>query len=1168
MNLQTYCGQFNAIVRTGNLFIQPLSRALPVIFAFKTLLIMKLAAFLLLVTCLKVSAGANAQSVSLSLSDVPLTTVFKEIRKQTGYEFLYNVQMIRKANKVSLKVTNAPLEKVLALCFNNQPLSFKIIDKTIIVNERPGELPELKKQEPDFISIKGRILSSAGEPLPGASITVKNGAKGVTSDDNGDFYIEANMGDVLVVSLIGFVTQEIKIDKNTMSVILERSENEMSQIVVTALGIKKEKKAVGYGVQDVKGSDLVKAREPNAISSLTGKVAGLTISPSPNLFGDPGIMLRGRTGVLIVVDNVIVKSDSWNLAPDDIESYSILKGANAAALYGALGVNGAIIITTKRGSKNKRGFSVDFNSSTQLQTGYNAIPKYQTEYGAGDGFRYAFKDGMGSGINDYDYFIWGPRFEGQPITQYNSPVDPATGELEPLPWLARGKDNLKNFLRNGLLSTNNIAISANNDKGDIRMSMSQTYQKGTVPNSQIASTNFNVTGGLNAGKKVRFETNINYNKQYTDNYPTLGYGPQSLIYLITVWGGTDYDIRDLRNYWKPGKEGIEPYNREYTLYNNPWLVAYENLRGYYKNDLYGYVKMDYKITDHLKYNIRTNISTYDLTRTTRYPYGGTFYSPYSKVGGYTEEWNKLWENNTETSLSYTNTFWNDLNFSGALYANLRTLSAKQISSATKGGLVVPGVYTLSNTKEPNSPVNSSARKQVASAYSFIDLDYKGYVYLNLTGRFDRSSTLPKKNNTYFYPSASVSTILSDIFTLPRQVSYLKLRGSYANVAGDLGTEPYDIYNLYPTYSVYGTRWDNNVGVGYSGTLYNPGILPSRVKTIEAGIEARFLKNRLGFDVAWFRNIEGPGIVNVTVSNSSGVTSVQKNAFTYIRRGWEVVVNATPVAQKDFTWNVLLNWSANHRWLDEIDGVLERDGNVRLGQRADGYYITDFQRDENGDMIVASNGRPAYNPYVTKIGHSDNNFIAGINNSFRFKTFSLSFQFDGRFGGLINNYLDGYQWSAGTHVESASEYRYNDWINRDNPDWKGSVMTTGQKIVSGQLSTDQDGNIISDTRVFGKNDVPVLWQTWARNYYQSNWYLARNRTYAKLREVVLSYTFPSSVLDRLGRIQSASISLVGRNLLYLTGKGTRNMDLDQYTGSNSDFQTPSVKSFGVNLNLTF
>ncbi|ATP57114.1 SusC/RagA family TonB-linked outer membrane protein [Pedobacter ginsengisoli] len=1019
-------------------------------------------------------------------------------------------------------------------------------------------------------TITGSVVDETNQPLAGASIKIKGNKSGTTTNTEGKFSISAPANAILIISFIGYTPKELNIGSQTvLNIKLDPDQSALDEVVVTALGVKKERKALGYSVQEVKGADLVKAREPNAISSLTGKVAGLTISPSPNLFGDPGIQLRGRSGVLIVVDNVIVKSDSWNLSPDDIESYTVLKGPNAAALYGALGISGAIVITTKKGSKNSRGFAVDFNSSTQLQTGYNAIPKFQTEYGAGDGFKYAFKDGMGSGINDNDYFIWGPRFEGQPITQYNSPKDPVTGELQPLPWLARGKNNLEDFLNNGLLSTNNLAISANNDKGDIRLSMSQTYQKGTVPNSQIASTNFNVNGGLNVGTKLRFETNINYNKQYTKNYPTLGYGPQSLIYLITVWGGTDYDIKDLRNYWKPGKEGIEVYNREYTLYNNPWLVAYENLRGYYKNDVYGYFKMDYSISKKLKFSARTNVSTYDLNRDTRYPFGGTFYSPYSKVGGYEQSYSQLWENNTEASLNYSDTF-KDFNFKGALFGNLRTISAKEITGATKGGLVVPGVYTLTNSKEPNSPTNRLASKQVASAYSFVDLDYKSYVFLNLTGRFDRSSTLPKSHNTYFYPSASLSTVFSEMFTLPKAISFLKARGSYANVAGDLGdsTNPYDVYNLLSVYSVYGTRWNNNPGVGYSGTLYNPNIRPSRVKTIETGLEARFLNSRVGFDVAYFRNIEGPGIVNVTVSNSSGVSSIQKNAYTYLRKGWEITLNGSPIKGQDFSWDVLANWSTSHRWLRDIDGVLTRDGNIHLGDRADGYYITDFQRDAQGNMIVGTNGLPAYNPYSSRIGYADNNFIAGINNTFRYKTLSLSFQVDGRFGGLINNYLDGYQWSAGTHPESASEYRYLDWTNRNDPNWKGSVMTNGQKIVSGQLSTDQDGNVISDTRVFAPNDKPVLWQTWARNYYQSGYQLARNRTYVKLREVVLTYNLPAKLTERTKFLQSASISLVGRNLLYFTGKGTQSMDLDQYTGNNSDFQTPSVKSFGLNLNLTF
>lgn len=1042
---------------------------------------------------------------------------------------------------------------------------------------RPNEaepLPEnsSSKATKQSKAVRGKVTTAEGEPLPGVTVVLKeNTSIGTATGVDGNFSL--NLPDpsgTLVFSFIGYQAKEVPIaGQANINVVLQEEAKALGEVVVTALGIEKKKETIGYAVQEVKGEELVKAREPNAISSLTGKISGLTITPSANLFGDPGIYLRGRSGVLIVVDGVPVSSDSWNLSPDDIETYSVLKGASAAALYGSRGQNGAIIITTKKGSKDKKGFTVEFNSSTQLQTGYNAIPDFQSEYGPGDNFEYAFVDGRGGGINDYDYNIWGPRFEGQPITQYNSPVDPETGELVPIPWLARGKNNLENYLRNGLLSTNNIAVSTSGERGDMRLSISQMYQRGTVPNTQLGATNFNFSGGLNTGPKVRFETSVNYNKQYTPNYPSLGYGPQNIIYLMTVWGGADYDVNDLRNYWQPGKEDIQQYNREYTIYNNPWLIAYENLRSYYKDDIYGHLQMNYMISDKLDFNVRTNVSSWKRTRSQQYPVSADFYEPLRRVGGYSEQYDSFWENNTEASIRYQSQFFNDFGFKGALFGNLRTINVKSLSGTTRGGLIVPGVYDLSNSIEPYSPSNDRAKRQVASVYSFVDLSYKDYLFLNLTGRVDRSSTLPEKNNTYFYPSASLSAVLSEMVTLPEAFSVLRLRGAYANVANDLASENnhYNIYNLLPSYSAYSTRWNNNVGVSYSGTLYNPDILPSRVKTFEVGLNARFLESRLGLDAAFFRNVEGPGIVNVAVSPTSGVSSIQRNAYTYIRKGVEITLDGTPVSGEDFSWNILANWSTNHRWLDEIDGMLERDGMTFLGDRADGYYIYDFQRDESGSIIVGSNGLPAYNPYQTRIGYGDNAFVAGVNNSFRWKGLSLSFQVDGRFGGLISNYVDQYQWNSGTAPGSASEYRYQDWINRDNPDWKGTVMTDGLKILSGQLNTDQDGNIISDTREFAPNDIPVLWQTWARNYYRSGDQLARSRTFVKLREVVLSYNLPSKLLEKTGVFQNASISLVGRNLLYFTGKGTRNMDLDQFIGG-AGFQTPSVKSFGLNLNLTF
>lgn len=1023
--------------------------------------------------------------------------------------------------------------------------------------------------------VSGKVTDSlTGETIPGATVRNMSTGKMVSTDQNGNFNVSANSADSLQIAFIGYLTKRMIVDtKKELIIALAPNQQGLNEVVVTALGIKKEKQAVGYSIQEVKGQDLVKAREPSAISNLAGRVASLTITPSTNLFGDPGITLRGRNNVLIVVDGMPINTDSWNLSPDDIESYSVLKGANAAALYGNRGQNGAIVITTKRAKARDKGFQVEFNSSTQLQTGYNAIPKIQTAYGPGSNYEYAFKDGRGGGINDNDYNIWGPRFEGQLITQYNSPLDPQTGELVPLPWTAKGKDNLKEFLENGLLSTNNLAISTKGDRGDFRLSASQMFQKGTTPNTKLGGTNVNLSGGINAGSKLRFDASINYNKQYSPNYPNLAYGPQSPIYILTLWGGADYDINDLRNYWQPGKENVQQYNREYTIYDNPWMTAYENLRTYDKDDIYGHIMMNYKLTEKLSFNARTSVSTWNRNRTIKIPISANLYGYTiggSRVGGYQETYDTFWENNTEASLKYQDRFFEDVGFTGSIFGNLRTVSAKSLFARTDRGLTVPGVYDLSNSVMPTIATNDRASRQVGSVYGFIDLDYKSLLYLSLTGRVDKSSTMPLKNNTYFYPSASLSAIISEMISMPKAITSLKVRGAYADVASDFVDEDaqYDIYKLLPFYSNYG-RWENTyTGVNYTGVLPNPDLLAERVKTFELGLEARFFNGRLGVDAAVFRNLEGPRITELATSLTSGVSARQTNGLTLLRKGLELSVDGTPIARDNFSWNVLVNASTNHAWLHEIDGVQNRYGNIHVGERWDSYYIKDFQRDDEGKLIVGTNGLPAYNPYMTKIGHSDNNWAVSVNNTFKYKAFSLSFMFDGRFGGLIKNVQDAKQWGSGTHPESANEYRLKDWQNRDVDGYKGSVMTDGVKIVSGQLNADQDGNVISDTRVFAPNDIPVLWQAWATNYYQSDPIATKKRTFVKLREIVLSYNFPSSFLKRTKFFDTASVSLVGRNLFYFTGKGTQNMDLDQFTGSSSDYQTPSVKSFGINLNATF
>lgn len=397
--------------------------------------------------------------------------------------------------------------------------------------------------------VKGTAKDEDQLPLIGVSVQVKGTFTGTVTDNDGQFIIEAGINDVLIFTYVGYERLEVAVNNQTeFNITLKVESEQLQEVIVTALGVKKEVKRMGYAAQEVKGSELVKAREPNPVSNLVGKVSGLSVGISPEMLGSPRLNLRGSNISLYVVDGIPINSDTWNINPDDIESITVLKGPAASALYGYRGQNGAIVINTKKGSTDKRGFSIEINSSTMVESGFVAIPKVQDEYGPGDHGRYAFVDGRGGGTNDGDYDVWGPKFEGQLIPQYDSPLDPVTGARTATPWVARGKDNLKRFLQPGLLTTQNVAVSSTTDKADIRFSTSYTHQKGLVPNTKLNAFNFNTSLGYNFSPRLRFETNINYNRQTTPNFPDVQYGPNSMVYNIVIWGGADWDVDDMRNY--------------------------------------------------------------------------------------------------------------------------------------------------------------------------------------------------------------------------------------------------------------------------------------------------------------------------------------------------------------------------------------------------------------------------------------------------------------------------------------------------------------------------------------------------------------------------------------------------------------------------------------------
>lgn len=1044
------------------------------------------------------------------------------------------------------------------------------------------------------MTIRGAITREDNAPLQDVSVVIKNTGTGTTSDASGRFSLIASKGDVLVVSYIGFTKQEIKIESDQQLFIKLRVEEEqLNDVVITASGVKKDVKKLGYAIQDIKGADFVKAREPNAINSLKGNVAGLVINITPELSRAPSVSLRGEGRPIFVVDGVPISTDTWNINPDDIESFTVLKGPNAAALYGFQGRDGAIIINTKKGSKDKRGYSVDFNSSTMFNSGFIALPKYQDEYGAGEYGRYAFKDGKGGGVNDYDYDIWGPRFEGQLLPQYDGKVvKTLSGQdsIIPTPWTARGKDNLKRFIQTGLLTSNSIAVSSSNDKTDIRFSLGNTYQKGIVPNTELSTTNFNGSIGYKFSPKLTFTSNFNYSRQASPNVPDVNYGPNSIIYNILIWGGADWDINDMRDYWQPGKVGVQEKYAEYYRYNNPYFMSYEWLRSRHLNNLYGYMTLNYKLNDRIDFLIRPSITTYDLLNREKLPYSATVYGRPEHQGDYREDRRSLFESNIEAQAKYHQ--YNILGFldvDGFIGGNARSFRFNS-DYTTTDYLNVPGVYSFSNSKNPVKAGSYAAEMKVLSAYYSVDLGFKSYITANVTGRLDKTSTTPPGSKPYFYPSFNLSTVVSDYVHLPKAISLFKIRGSYAE-SKSAGTSDFyyapDFYGYgFSSPSPYGgpdytftpvyqlnTYYNNVVGAKYADQIISQNIKTQDRKALEFGLDMRFLKNKIGLDITKYRYKNGPLITSQSISQATGYSSYLINGGSYNNNGWEVSVNASPFRNPSgFSWNVAANWSTFKRtWVSYPNS----NNYIKDGSRIDLVVANAFVRTPDGKLVHdASSGlllrysdlgvsaRKVY-------GHADPDWTWGVVNTVGWKNFSLRFQFDGMVGGIMEDYVRKKTLQGGRHIESVQGT-----FGKARPDdatGNFSYVGNGVVLTGGDIQLDPITGAITNIKdlTVQPNNVKTSVQDYVSRMASIPDLDIISKTYAKLREVTLSYNLPSTIFGKKAFIQRASVSLVGRNLIYFFPSRYRDVDVDQYTqSSGSDLQTPTTRSYGFNINFSF
>ncbi len=1074
--------------------------------------------------------------------------------------------------------------------------------------------------------ISGTVTDQDKQPLVNVSVLIKGTNDGTVTDANGHYTINAAPGKVLVFRFLGFLTQEITVgNQTTINVFLSSDNKLLKEVVISALGVTKATRTLGYATQTVKGDELITARDPNPINGLIGKVSGLQIGATSEVLGVPNITIRGSAVSLFVVDGLPFNSDTFDLSPDDIESYTVLKGPAAAALYGSRAQSGAIIITTKKGDKNKKGISVDLNSSTVINTGFVAFPRVQNQFGPGENEFYEYVNGMGGapGGVDADYDIWGPYFAGQPIPQFDSPV--VNGVRQATPWLARGKNNLQNFLRTGFQTNNNVAISDVGDNYNVRFSASQEHQNSYIPSQYLDIGNANVYASFNANSRLKFEASIDFNRQSTDDFPDVQYGPNSIIYELAIWTGADWSVKQplIKNIWAPGQTNIQQEFEENFRYENPYLLTQIWTRGHYKNDVYGYITGNYKIDNHLNVSLKSQIDTYNLLRTEDMPWSAHPYGRQGAMGDYREDRRDSYENNTLLTLNYNYTIDKFFNLSGLAGTNLRTFKYNSNWTSTDY-LNVPAIYSFSNSENPIQSDSFNAAELQLSEFVSMDASFGKYATLSGTIRHEYSSAF-QQPTSYWYPSVSAATVISDYVQLPEAISFLKARVSYANIRGDatsstIGPAPYNTITAYsgqtvtnsptvnplflnpldygsvyqtpyngPTYglnSFYATGKPYNSQIaGYGpSNLYQNGITTSSRVNYEEGFDIKFLRNRLGLSATAFQYVDGPQILQNPISTATGYQYEYVNALKLKTTGYELSLEGTPVKQTDggFGWDVLLNWSTFKQIYDQLpQGQSTYNTFFHQGDRTDILYGTAFVRTPQGQIINGSDGEPLVNPVEQNLGHINPDFNWSLDNTLHYRSVSLGFQFDGEVGGSQLDYVHKKMSQGGsdllTDQGALGAARYQDWLNFGKPGYNGTYVGQGVIISNGVAPNfnSTTGQVLNYGALqYAPNTQTAFVQEYASQYYGVDEANRMSKTYFKLRELTIGYELPKKWLES-SFIRKASFSIYGRNLLYFYKDAEfRDVDLDQYSnaspaaGGYTGLQSPSVRSYGVNIKLSF
>ena len=1012
-------------------------------------------------------------------------------------------------------------------------------------------------------TITGTVTDSADNlEIIGASIYLKSQNNiGTISDFDGTYEIKATTGDTLVFSYISYETIEKVVGASTViDVQMNSSSEKMIEVVVTALGMKREKKSLGYAVQELDGETIGKTKELNVVNSLSGKIAGVNITQGGGGLGGGGarVVIRGETslagnnGPLFVIDGI--PGSSNDVASDDVASISVLKGPAAAALYGSRAAAGVVLITTKSGAggeKNRVGVDVNLSLATQRPF---ILPDYQNEFGQGTGNQYQYFDGNngtfpdGSISNDDSRLNWGPKFDGQERPQF-------TGRD---PWVAH-PNNVSDFYETGFIANNNVAVYGASDAGNFRLSYTNIQQKGVIPNTGLSANRLDFTGGWNISDKITIRANAKLIDERSDNNQS----QDVRLYPRNI------DIQALQDYWVPGLEGTQQLKWRNSE-NNPYFVLNENRRVFKNTRFLGNITANYQITEKLSLmgRIGENRTFKDQNSRSAFSSVGTN----NRFGSYSTGQSNSRELNADFLLRYQQDFGKDLNAIFSFGGNHLQNDGSSISSSVDQ-LLIPDVYNLGNRRVYPTTRNGISEKRLNSFYGFANLAYKNFLYLDVTARNDWSSTLPRDNNSYFYPSFTLSGLVHEVVDLPKDISFLKLRGGVARVGSDTG--PYALQNQFS----WGQGENGVATIVQSNVKANPELKPEITSAWEVGTDLRLFKNRIGLDLTYYNSLTSNQILRVEVSPTTGFDFILKNAGKIRSTGWELVLNAKVVKQDKFKWNTTLNWSTDRSIVEEYDienpdAFLSRGVTNflfvedRLGERRGALYGKTFQTAPNGETLFTKSG-DTQRGNKEYLGNYNPDWMGSIYNQLEYGPFSLSFLLDVRYGGVFYS-----RTNYNLNIRGLSESTLLGGTDANgNPTPRENILPDGMILDNGEYRKLTKEDLIASGLSSGGLTGQQYWENVMDAEVPNA--VIYDATYLKFRELSVSYALPESFLSKTV-LRSARVGLVMRNIAVWTD--VPNVDAETYSNADDGGAgaipgydkggVPSLRNIAFNLNLKF